>query len=84
VTEDWRRSSRIGAGSSVTHHDVFVPADLTVLGLALVVVMALGVQRTFHVAPAISDVQVYTKFYRNKKCDKNFIKMTLNTSLSQN
>jgi len=45
-------SSRIGAVSSMTHDDVFVPADLTVLRLALVVVMALGVQRQLLIAPA--------------------------------
>jgi len=76
-----RSGSRIGAVSTVTHDDVIVPVNIAVLALTLVVVVALGAQRSLHVAPAISDVipvkfHQYANFNENstERFTENFIK----------
>lgn len=54
-----RSCSRIGAVSTVTHDDVIVPVNIAVLALTLVVVVALGAQRSLHVAPSVCRVRSF-------------------------
>ena len=51
--------STIGAGSSVAHDDVFVPADFAIFALTLVVVVALRAKRQLFVTPAILVMQSF-------------------------